>query len=72
MTNKDLFDLPGNSVLYSEDAWAVLRKESQGTDMWITDRGSHTSYSLSSNEVLEWAADWVLILPAVGNSNERR
>ncbi len=35
-TVAELDALGGNSVLYSQAAWAVLRKQSHGTD-WITD-----------------------------------
>ena len=59
-TVAELDALGGNSVLYSQAAWAVLRKQSHGTD-WITDHASHSKHMLTASEVLEWVQDWQLL-----------
>jgi hypothetical protein len=60
-----LTELPPNSVIYSERAWAAARKSSNpGGNSWFVDSGAHRSpYSLSTKEMIEWTADWVVMVP---------
>lgn len=58
---EELDGFPGNTILYSDKCWAVLRKQSHGGD-WITDHTSHAKRSLTSAEVFAWADDWLVLL----------
>ena len=59
----ELLALPGNSVLYSDAAWAVVRRSSGGEDKWFTDSGSHMDRSLTTAKLLEWVTDWTVMAP---------
>lgn len=60
-TVAELDALPGNSVLYSETCWAVLRKQSHLGNQWVTDHASHNRHAISATETLAWAQDWELL-----------
>jgi hypothetical protein len=52
-------------VLYSEAAWAVVRKAADGrSDVWLTDSGSYSRSSLTSSMLLDWVTDWKIMVPA--------
>jgi hypothetical protein len=64
-TAGELAALPGNTVLYSEAAWAVVRKAADGrSDVWLTDSGSYSRSSLTSSMLLDWVTDWKIMVPA--------
>lgn len=51
-----------NAVVYSEEAWAVARRASDGADKWFADPSAwRKSTSLTSAEMLEWTKDWVVL-----------
>jgi hypothetical protein len=53
----------GNAVVYSEKAWAVARRASGGDDIWFADCGAHARGAMNSRVLLEWADDWVEMIP---------
>lgn len=63
METAEMQTLPGNSVVYSDSAWAVARKASTGDDRWFPDSAAWRVHDtgLSSSELLAWAGDWVVL-----------
>lgn len=59
MDANELLNLPGNSVVYSEQGWAAARKASHGSDMWFIDSGSHAAGTMDSLGLSRWCNDWV-------------
>lgn len=53
-----------NAVAYSDGAWAAARKSSAGGSegMWFPDHGSHSSRSLTSQQMADWSDDWEILL----------
>lgn len=69
MSITELEALPGNAVVYSDMAWAVARKASDGHDQWFADSSAwRLSKTLTSARLFEWADDWVRMVPAGGAS----
>lgn len=53
----------GNTVVYSEKAWAVARKSSTGRaeDSWHADSGAWIKGPLTADQMVEWVDDWRIL-----------
>lgn len=71
MTLEELEAAPGNTVVYSEKAWAVARKGSSGGPLayWFPDHGSSAIDAYSAANLLNWADDWSLMTVADQKDN---
>lgn len=65
MSNQEVQDkldaLGGNAVVYSELAWAAVRKASDGSNIWLADIGASSGGPMNSGEMVSWVDDWEVL-----------